>query len=922
MMVRSLLGVLLATATCWSDVEVRGFEAGTDSLRDMASWACDSSQATMTLDSLSPLAGKSSARLDYVLTPKTTAWPWVGAYSGLRELRDLQGATGIHIRLESSTGGRKIAIHLASDWYSTGHAIANVRWQWVFPLRAGVIDTVLKLSDLSVPSYMETSEPALYPTIPPKEEVLQGVHGVGFDINLPDEMLSGTASGWIRWDDLSIVGQTSLVPGIQPKYLTLRQEPEDSVIGHPDSVPSQWHWANGASTVSVKRNSYRTCWGNRDVRFDFAFANDPGKTYSAYSGLGLGLRGDSAWDLRPITRWEFAYNTPEATRPVWVHPSSNRYPQELVDSGVTYGWEHSFYSSARGAEAAVLYTSALKPPSWAKNRTRLLAMLPPVDSILQGVTGIEISPTAAFNTSGEVVASSASSYFQVNHFVGLGTDAWKPAGAMGDPGVKPTDPVSYRLRGFERGADSLLGDDPYSSDSSKAVLSLDSLNPISGKSSGRLDYVLDPRGTNYPYAGYFAWFGQPEVDFRKPTGLRIKVHSSAYGKQMEIALASSWLPLPHTNLAVDYRWVFPLRQGLTDTTLLIADAKTKEWERTQYPYLVRTLPSKESIFQGVYGMSFHINTATPVATAQSGYILVDDVALVGVDTLPKGEKAKILVVRDADYNQVSHPDSAYQTWSYGNAATRVKVRRNLDNVTWGSADFLMGFRFQNQTSAAYSAYAGLGLGFRGDSAWDLRAAQRWEFAENTPDAAREVWVHPISDRYPKELVDSGVVYGWNETFHSSFRQWEGHVMYKDSLRPPEWAKNRTRLLAMLPPLDTILQAVKGIEFNPRPLWDADGLLPAGGDTSSIQVNHVLVVGLDTWKPAPGKIVSGLDRSGSRIVRWRMAGRTLVNGGSMVLEVFGPDGRLQGRIPPGTSRALAPGLALIRSVGKTTTLVVP
>jgi|GEM_PF-6637243 len=920
MMVRSLCGVLVAAVAGWSDVAVRQFESASDSLRDMLFWACDSSQANLSLDSTDPLVGKSSARLDYVLTPKATEWPWVGAYTGLQGVRDLRGATGIHIRLESSTGGRKIAIHLASDWYSTAHAVANVRWQWVFPLRAGVIDTVLRIADLEVPPEMAIYEKALYPTVPPKEEVLQGIVGIGLDVNLPNEMLSGTAPGWIRWDDIQVVGQTSLLPGIQPKYITLRQEPEDSVVGHPDSVRSQWHWANGASTVSVKRNSYRICWGYRDVRFDFAFANDPGKSYSAYAGLGLGLRGDSAWDLRPITRWEFAYNHSGNKRPVWVHLSSNRYPQELVDSGVTYGWEHAFYSSARGAEAAVLYTSALKPPAWAKNRTRLLAMLPPVDSILQGVTGIEISPTAAFNTSGEVVASSAASYFQVNHFVGLGMDAWKPAPALGEPGPKPTDPVSYVLRRFEKGADSLVGDDPYASDSSVALVSMDTLHPISGKASGRLDYVLDPRGTDYPFAGYFAWFDKV-VDFRMPTGLRIKVNSSAYGKQMEVALASTWLPLPHTNLAVDYRWVFPLRQGPTDTTLLLADAKVNDWERSQFPYLVKTLPAKATIFQGVYGVAFHINTTTPVATAQAGYLLVDDISLVGVDTLPRGAEAKLLQVREADYNQASHPDSAYRTWSFANSASKVSVRRNLDNVTWGSADFKMDFKFQNQPGQAFSAYAGMGLGLRGDSAWDLRGAARWEFAQNTPDASRKVWVNLVSDRYPQELVDSGVVYGWEETFDATFRQWEGNVMYTDSLKPPSWAKGRTRLLAMLPPVDTILQAVRGIEFHPQPLWDAQGLLPAGGDSSSIQVNHVIAVGLDTWKPAPVRL-SGI--AGSRGVRqsWQRIGRTLFNRGGTALELFSPDGRLQGRLEPGASRIVAPGLVLVRSAGRTETLAIP
>lgn len=898
------------------------FESTADSTQVSAIWGNDSSKTKLVWDRISPIQGATSPRLDYTLDPRTTPNPWVGAFTWLGRLNDMRGAKGIHIKLKSSVAGTRIGLIPASNWYPLPHENTAIQWQWEFPLPQGTLDTTLYFSDAKLPSWASSSRPDLVASAPPISEILQGVTGLIFNVSSVQATVVAPSSGSVEWDSITLVGVDHPTTGAEPKKLIWYNEDRPVVANHPDSALGTWHWSNPRSKAKLVRNTVHPTWGFSDLRFDFEFAPDSGKSYSAFAGFGLGMRGDSAWDLRGTTRLEFAEKTPDASRRVRVNLASNRYPKELVDSGVTYGWDDVFHSTEQPWSGQVLSISKMAPPTWITSK-RLLDQLPPLDSVLKGVTGIEFSPQADFLSASSVDPATAKAFVQVAAFHFVGIDQWIPAPPLPAAPPKPKDSASALVRAFEIGADSLSGDGPYANDSSKAILSLDSANPIGGKSSSRMDYALDPRTTRYPWAGFFNWFKGP-LDLRAAKGVRIKLRSSDADRQIEIHLSSNWYPLPHSNRGVVYRWAFPARTGTIDTLLRLSDAAIPDWAPTTEPYLTNSVPQKPDILRGAYGLNIDVRPGTmPTDAVHSGYLLLDDISIVGSDTLKPGSDPKILVLRDYfDSAIAAKPDSVPSTWRWSSPRSSASVKRNAYRTVWGPVDIRCDFGFANDSAQPYSAYVGMGVGLRGDSAWDLRGTTRWEFAQNTPDSLRNVWIHLASNRYPKELVDSGVVYGWNDVFPGSFRQWEGQVLYTDSLKPPTWASGRKRLLSLLPPVDSILKGVTGFELSPQPDWDANGAVVAATAKSFFQINHILAVGVDHWIPSPIKqIPTSLgNRSPNRA--WILTGRILSNTGDRDLEVMNLQGRAVVRLAPGTSASVPLGCHFVRQGREVHPLFVP
>jgi hypothetical protein len=423
-----LLCLIAPLAMARADVLVRTFETGSDSLTGDDAWGNDSTKVVLSLDSSTTLSGKASSRLDYVLSPKTTKYPWAGASSWFGGTYDLRKATGIRIKLRSLVANTKIYLQVNSNWYPLPHINRDVMWQWDFPLPLGELDTTLYFSNVTLFPSAATIEPNLTSTIPRLQDILQGVNGISFNIHSSNEPFATSLplSGAILWDDISVVGTDALLPGSDPKSLVLRDYTDSAMASHPDSVLNTWRFGNSKSTAVVRRNRFQPAWDSVDIRCNFTLANDPANPYSAYAGCGLGFHADSAGDLRGTTRWEFAQNVPHDMN-MWIALVSSSYPQILVDSGVIHGWNAPFDSSYRWWEGAVLYTDSLKPPSWASGRTRLLAMLPSVDSVLKGVIGINFQVKPDFLSDASVSPASASGFFQVNHFLAIGVDHWIPS---------------------------------------------------------------------------------------------------------------------------------------------------------------------------------------------------------------------------------------------------------------------------------------------------------------------------------------------------------------------------------------------------------------------------------------------------------------------------------------------------------------
>jgi hypothetical protein len=467
-------------------------------------------------------------------------------------------------------------------------------------------------------------------------------------------------------------------------------------------------------------------------------------------------------------------------------------------------------------------------------------------------------------------------------------------------------------RGFEPGTDGLSSVTTHAHPGCSSSIQLDTTAPLSGKGSALFSFSFGSNSAN-PVIDFT--FGQLDadntwkpVDLRKATGLHFHLKtelatSPSSGTTLFIMPCSNWYPLPHILKGMAYGWTIDLQAGTLDTTLPFSGLDLRPYFKT-LP-LSASLPPSDTILQGVIGFDFQVYP-TDLTSPAIGSFELDSVVLTGIDEIPAGTDPKKVSLFDFDDTTFasSHKDSVPGVYTMANAASTAKISSvRGDSTAWGT--ITPECTYTIVASSDYTAW--VGCGFRG-AAWDLTGTTRFEFAE-AASAAGKYRINLISDRYPKVLLDSGVVWGWDSAFAANVTNSDGIWLAVKDLAVPSWASSKTALLAKLPPIDSILKGVDGFQILPDLSWN--GATIPSPSSGYIRFDHFLAVGVDTLIPsALASSTTDAKAKGSILSSLRLRGRFLRNDGIQPARITSPNGRLFSVVTPGSSTVLPQGVWIV------------
>jgi hypothetical protein len=415
--------LLISASISQANVTYRTFEPSTDSIRFARGYFNEGSSSNLTLDTIGPLLGKGSAHLEF----KLGGIPWEGPYAGLvfgydtlwRKI-DLTKYSGIHVRIKSDVAVN-LWINPYSEFYPLPHHLDGYDYGWNILLYPGVLDTILPFRALDVRPYFKTQP--LFSSLPPIDSIFVGTSAFQATVSPWNQDSVATAAGNLWLDGIELVGQDSLVPGRVSRKFVFK-EFEDTAFAriHSDSFDGVFKYGNPTSKIRISSDT--GAWGLITPRLDYKVVPDPGKTYSAWVGAGFAM---PALDMTGLTRLEFVDHV-AATGNFRVSLMSDRYPQVLVDTGIAWGWTCQMIKDARPNVGQSLLISKLDVEDWAKTKTSLYALLPPVDSILKGVSGVRFQAMMDWSSDGKSISGSDSGHIRFDHFIAVGIDS-APASA-------------------------------------------------------------------------------------------------------------------------------------------------------------------------------------------------------------------------------------------------------------------------------------------------------------------------------------------------------------------------------------------------------------------------------------------------------------------------------------------------------------
>lgn len=482
------------------------------------------------------------------------------------------------------------------------------------------------------------------------------------------------------------------------------------------------------------------------------------------------------------------------------------------------------------------------------------------------------------------------------------------------------------LLSFEDGSASFVGSWLNHNNSSSVALSVDSASPISGKGSARIDYTLNPHGAGneYPWAGPGIYLGGV-YDLRKATGVHLKIRSSNDYRLLDINFFSNWYPVIGYNYGAVYEWTFEIHAGDLDTVLEFGKCDFAGWAGSTRGALAAQVPALRDINQGVLGLVIQVRSGDlpgPSDSIQSGTVLVDEISLLGIDSLETGSVPVSHSLRDLDSpSTTGFPDSVHGTWHDANSNSAMVVSRDTTKTGMGGTSIRCDYALVRDPQSPRTAFAHCGVGFDGDSVFDLSRIQRLEFLYASTNYSQPMFIYPTSRLYSQELLDSGIVYGWERRLPRGTDWCPGQILYKDSLRLPTWAKSHPRLTALVPPIDSILKSAAGIGFSPQPVWTNDTTITSSSAKGAFWVNHLVTVGSQPWtRPGGTNLKGGNPRRSKPEIK--VSGRTLYNEGLATLDLYSLTGKLEFRVPPQTHRSLRSGSYLVRQQAASRLLFIP
>lgn len=347
-------------------------------------------------------------------------------------------------------------------------------------------------------------------------------------------------------------------------------------------------------------------------------------------------------------------------------------------------------------------------------------------------------------------------------------------------------------------------------DSSTILMSCDVDSPLAGSKSASYEFNLV---SNEGHPWFQTIMDIRNKDLRDLTGIRMKIKTTV-PLNINFLLSSTHTPFLNQIKGLGYCWWVEIDPSVSEIYLPISTIELNPHSDPSLPSSGQT-PTIDEYLKEIANLCIQGHNPEWMQ-GTSGTLVIDDIIFEGVDSLEPGISPSLCYPWWANFEQIfleDHPDSIPHTYTYSNTNSSISFRTTTENPILAQRSGLISSDIEDNPGQPYSGYAGVGILMSADGdAYDLSDLKRIEMSYKTSENVR-IRMDLISDIYGKELIDSGIVYCWEQELDPYHIPNLGAEFLRNSLSIPQWAEAHTRLTALLPPIDSVLSRVHAININ-------------------------------------------------------------------------------------------------------------